>query len=117
MAADVAGCRGHRVRVLEHLPELARGLHRAKRPERGFGAGVLEFEQPLEVLPRKPGARADEMLYEYLLRGRCVAELERGKERGDGRLPAESIRVDELTEHERGERFCIRRDHEQRVRI
>ena len=77
MPADVAGSRGHQVRVLEQLAELARRLHRSERRQR-TDSGVALWHSSIHsrVLPRKSGARADQVLDEHLPGRLGVAELE-----------------------------------------
>ena len=81
------------------------------------GVSLRVLEQPLEVLPRHAGARADEVLHEHLLRRRGVAELERWVELRDRLVPAQLLLVDELGEQERRQRLRVRRGDEQRVRV
>ena len=77
VAAEKTGGRGERVRVLEHLTKFARRLDRRERLQGGFGRDALVLEQPLVVLARQSGARADQMLDEHATRGVGIAELER----------------------------------------
>ena len=114
---DVAGGRRHRVRVLEHLPELAGRLHRPERRERALGRRIRELEQPLEVLPRQPRARADQVLDQHLARGVGVPELELRQELRDRRRPRDLLLIDQPPEQHRRHRLRVRRDHVERVRV
>ncbi len=117
MAGREAGGPGHRVRVLEQLAELARRLHRPEGRERLVGRHAPELEDPLEVLPRQAGAGADELPDEHLLRRFGVAQLERGQEARDRRVPGQLALGDEAREQQRGERLGVGRDHEERVAV
>ena len=77
VAAEESGRRRHRIGVLEQLAELARRLHRPEHGHRLLGREALELEEPLKILPRHAGARADEVLDQDLVRDLRVAELER----------------------------------------
>src|SRR2546425_5975607 len=52
-------------------------------------------------------------LHQHLSGGGGVAELERREERGDGRLPPEFVGVDELGQHQGGERLGVGRRSEE----
>ena len=58
-------------------PNLLVGWIVASVFKRGFGRDALVLEQPLVVLARESGARADQMLDEHATRGVGIAELER----------------------------------------
>src|SRR2546421_600808 len=60
--ADVAGGGGERVAVLEERTEFRRGLHARQRVELSLWRRAIEGEEPLEILARQAGARADEVL-------------------------------------------------------
>jgi hypothetical protein len=62
--AYVTGGGRHQITVLENLTEAARRSHGAEQGKGAFGCGVLEFENPLEILARKAGASANEMLHQ-----------------------------------------------------
>ena len=72
----VSGSGRHQIAVLKDFAEAARGLHGAKQGHRGFGRGVLEFKDPLEVLPRKARASANEMLKQNVACYDGIAELD-----------------------------------------
>src|SRR5262245_47065333 len=69
-----SGC--HQIAVLEDFAEAAGGLHRSQQSHGGFGRSVLEFEDPLEVLARKPGTSANKMFKENIESQIRIAELE-----------------------------------------
>src|ERR1017187_10876929 len=77
MRADVAGGGRHQITVLENFTEAACRLHGAEQGQGAFRRGVLEFENPLEVLARKAGAGANEMLHENFACYVGITELER----------------------------------------
>ncbi len=117
MAAGESGRTGHRIGVLEHLAEFRRRLHRGQRLQRVLRRDALVLEQPLEILTRQSGAGADQMFHEHAARGVGVPQLERRQEGRHRGLPRHLAFVHELRQHQRRQRFGVRRDHEQRVGV
>ncbi len=118
MARDIAGRRGHQVVILIGFPERRGRLHRRQQGEgvgrRRIGPAV---QPPFVVAARHPGAGADEVAHLHPVRRRFVAEPEAGiglhHRLGPGELPL----IDQTGEQQGRQRFGIRRDHEQRMRI
>ena len=111
-------CRaGERIRILEHLAELRRRLHRRQCLQRALGRHVLELEQPFEILPRQARARADQVLDQHPTRRVGVAKLEGWQKGRDRRVPRELALVHELGQHQCRQGLRVRRDHEEGVGI
>ena len=115
--ADVTRGRRHEVAVLEDLTEAARRLHRREELHRRRRCRLPVLEEPLHVLPRHPGTRADEVFHEHLARGGGVTEFERRVHLGDGLIPAQLLLVHELGEKQRRHRLGVGRRDEERIGV
>src|SRR5262245_10800006 len=117
MSTHVASGGRHQIAVLEDFAEAARRLHGPEQSHRGFGSGVLEFENPLEILARKASASANQMLYEDLSCHGGIAELKTREGFHHRLIPPEFALIHQASKQQRSHALRIGSCHEERVRI
>ncbi|MBK6332140.1 MAG: hypothetical protein IPF45_00010 [Thermomonas sp.] len=117
LAADETGRRRHRVRILEQFPEAAGRLHGAQRGHHALRGLLFALEQPFVVLARHAGAGADQVLHQHLVTGGGVAQLEGRIHVPGARVPVQLAGIDQLGQHQGGQRLGVGSDHETGVAI